>query len=172
MNFKVPFVNYPLQYHKLEKEIDAKIKDVLNRGDLILRSDVEEFEKNISSFLGVKYGVGVANCTDAMILSLTAAGVGQGDEIITVAHTFFATVEVIHRIGGKPILVDIKEEDFLMDVDKIEEVITPKTKAILPVHLNGRVCQIDRLLEIAKKHNLLIIEDAAQALGTEFHSQG
>jgi len=167
MNYKVPFVNYPLQYHNLEKEIDAAIKDVLKRGDLILRSDVEEFEKNIASFLGVRYAVGVNSCTDAMILSLKAAGIGQGDEVITVSHTFFATIEVIHHCGAAPILIDVRE-DFLMDMEKVESVITSKTKAILPVHLNGRCCEMDKLMEIARKHNLIVIEDAAQALGAEF----
>jgi len=167
MNYKVPFVNYPLQYHNLEKEIDAAIKDVLKRGDLILRSDVEEFEKNIASFLGVRYAVGVNSCTDAMILSLKAAGIGQGDEVITVSHTFFATIEVIHHCGAAPILIDVRE-DFLMDMEKVESAITSKTKAILPVHLNGRCCEMDKLMEIARKHNLIVIEDAAQALGAEF----
>ena len=165
--FKVPFVNYPLQYHNLEKEIDKAIKDVLERGDLILRGDVKELEKNIASFLRAKYAIGVNSCTDAMTLSLTAAGVGEGDEVITVAHTFFATIEVIFRVGAKPILVDVRE-DFLMDVAKVEKAITPKTKAIIPVHLNGRVCQMDRLMEIVKKHDLIVIEDAAQALGAKF----
>jgi len=167
VNYKVSFVNYKPQYKNLEKEIDKAIKKVLLRGDLILREDVEKFEKNIAKFLGVKYGVGVNSCTDAMILSLKAAGVGQGDEVITVSHTFFATIEVIHHCGAKPILTDIRD-DFLIDPDKIEEKITKKTKAILLVHLNGRVCEMDKIIKIAKKYNLTIIEDAAQALGAEF----
>ena len=167
MNYKVPFVNYPLQYRNLEKEIDEAIKDVLSRGDLILRKDVEEFEKNLAVFLGVKYAIGVNSCTDAMILSLTAAGIGLGDEVITVSHTFFATIEAIHHSGAKPILVDVGD-DFLMNVEELEKAITPKTKAIMPVHLNGRVCQMDKITDIAQKYNLLIIEDAAQALGAKF----
>jgi len=167
MNYKVPFVNYSLQYCNLKNEIDKAIQSVLERGDLILREDVKELEKNIASFLRAKYAIGVNSCTDAMTLSLTAAGVGVGDEVITVAHTFFATIEVIFRVGAKPILVDVRE-DFLMDVAKVEKAITPKTKAIIPVHLNGRVCQMDRLMEIVKKHDLIVIEDAAQALGAKF----
>jgi len=168
--FKVPFVNYPLQYHNLEKEIDAAIKSVLNRGDLILRKDVEEFEKNLSSFLELKYAIGVNSGTDALILSLKAAGIGPGDEVITVSHTFVASIASIIHVGAKPILIEVKE-DFTMDVDKIEEVITPKTKAILPVHLNGRVCDMEKLMEIARKHNLIVIEDAAQALGARFKNK-
>lgn len=164
---RVPFVNYPLQYKNLEKEIDSAIKDVLTRGDLILRSDVEDFEKNLASFLGVKYAVGVNSCTDAMILSLKAAGIGPGEEVITVSHTFFATIEAIHHCGAKPILADVRE-DFLIDPEKIESSISEKTKAILPVHLNGRVCQMDEIMDMAQKHNLVVIEDAAQALGAKF----
>jgi dTDP-4-amino-4,6-dideoxygalactose transaminase len=170
MNFKVPFVNYPLQYHNLGKEIDEVIKGVLNRGDLILRSDVEEFEKNIASFLGTKYAVGVNSCTDAMILSLKAAGIKEGDEVITVSHTFFATIEAIVHCGAKPILIDVGE-DFLMDMDKLKPAITSKTRAILPVHLNGRSCDMGRLMKIAKRHNLIVIEDTAQALGAKFEGK-
>jgi len=157
MSYKIPFVNYPLQYRNLEEEISKAIKDVLNRGDLILRKDVEEFEKNLASFLGVKYAVGVNSCTDAMILSLKAAGIKEEDEVITVSHTFFATIEAIVHCGAKPILIDVNE-DFLMDADKIEKAITPKTRAIMPVHLNGRVCGMDKIMEIAEKNNLIIIE--------------
>lgn len=167
MNHKVPFVNYPLAYHHLEKEIDAAIKDVLNRGDLILRKDVEEFEKKLADFLGVKQAVGVNSGTDALIFALRAAGIGPGDEVITVSHTFVASIAAVIQVGAKPILVDIRE-DFNMDIDKIEDLITDKTKAILPVHLNGRACQMDVLMEIAQKNNLVVIEDAAQALGAKF----
>lgn len=164
---KVPFVNYSLQYRNLREDLDSEIKRVLESGDLILRKDVEDFEKNLAEFVGTKYAIGVNSCSDALIFSLIAAGVKGGDEVITVSHTFFATIEAIHHVGAKPILVDIGE-DFLMDADKIEEKITEKTKAIIPVHLNGRVCQMDKIMEIAKKHNLKLIEDAAQALGARF----
>lgn len=167
---RVPFVNYRLQYKNLEKEIDYTVKNVLSRGDLILRKDVEDFEKNLASFLGVKYAIGVNSCTDAMILSLKAAGIGTGDEVITVSHTFFATIEVIYHCGAKPILIDVRE-DFLMNAEKIESVITEKTKAILPVHLNGRVCEMDKIMTIAQKYNLTVIEDAAQALGAKFNNK-
>jgi dTDP-4-amino-4,6-dideoxygalactose transaminase len=167
MNYRVPFVNYKVQYQNLKEEINKAIEDVLERGDLILRKDVEEFEKNLGSFLGIKYAVSVNSGTDALIFALRAAGIGLGDEVITVSHTFVASIASIIHVGAKPVLVDVKE-DFLMDVDKIEKVITKKTKAILPVHLNGRVCDMERLMKIAKKHHLIVIEDAAQALGASF----
>ena len=170
MDYKVPFVGYKLQYQNLKSEIDKTIQDVLWRGDLILRQDIEEFEKNLAHFLGVKYVVGVNSGTDALIFTLKAAGIGSGDEVITVSHTFVASIASIIHSGAKPILVDVKE-DFTMDVEKIEEVITPKTKAILPVYLNGRMCEMDKLMEIAKKYNLIVIEDAAQALGARFNGQ-
>jgi dTDP-4-amino-4,6-dideoxygalactose transaminase len=164
---KVPFVNYSLQYKNLEKEIDFVIKDVLTRGDLILREDVERFENKLAKFVGTKYAVGVNSCSDALTFSLIVAGIKQGDEVITVSHTFFATIEAIYNVRATPILVDVLE-DFLINPLKIEEKITPKTKAIMPVHLNGRVCQMDKIIEIAQKHNLAVIEDSAQALGAKF----
>ena len=167
MEYKVSFVNYKVQYRNLKEEMDKVIQTVLERGDLILRQDVEEFEKNLASLVGTKYAVGVNSGTDALILSLRAAGIGSGDEVITVSHTFAASIAVIVHAGATPVLVDVKE-DFTIDVDKIEAAITEKTKAILPVHLNGRVCEMDRIMEIAQKHNLIVIEDAAQALGAEF----
>lgn len=167
MNFKVPFVNVPEHYRLLRKEVLEVIDNVLSRGDLILRKDVEEFEQNLVSFVGVKYAVGLNSGTDALFLALKAAGIGPGDEVITIAHTFVASVAVIVNCGAKPILVDVGE-DFTMDVDKVEPLVNQKTKAIIPVHLNGRVCDMEKLMDLAKKHNIVIIEDAAQALGAKF----
>jgi len=167
MSYKVPFVDFPKHYQGLKGEIDAAIQEVLTRGDYILRSQVSQFENNMASFLGVKYGVGVNSCTDGMFLTLRAVGLGQGDEIITVAHTFIATVAVIVHSGATPILVDIGD-DFNMDVDHVEQAITPRTKAIIPVHLNGRCCNMEKLMKFAAKNNLTVIEDAAQALGATF----
>ena len=169
MAYKVPFVNYPLQYKALQKEIDAAIKRILETGELILRQDVADFEQNLASFLGVKYVQGTNSGTDALIFSLRAAGIGPGDEVMTVSHTFFATIEAIHHCGATPILVEAGE-DFTMDMDEVEIALTPKTKAIIPVHLNGRMCEMDRLLEIAHRQQLIIIEDAAQALGSQYRS--
>lgn len=167
MEYKVPFVDFPKQYRTYEKEIIAAIKDVLSKGDLILREEVRRFEHNIANFLGVRYAVGVNSCTDAMYFSLLAAGIKPGDEVITVAHTFVATVADIVHCGATPVLVDVGD-DHNMNVDLIEEAITSRTKAIMPVHLNGRVCDMGKLMKIVSEHNLLLIEDAAQALGATF----
>ena len=167
MEYKVPFVNYPEHYRRIWDEVMEAITEALSKGDLILRDQLKQFEENIASFVGVKHAVGVNSGTDALFLSLKAAGVGQGDEVITVSHTFVATVSVIVQCGAKPILVDIGE-DMNMDVDQVENAITPRTKAIIPVYLNGRMCDMEKLMEIAEEHDLLIIEDAAQALGAEF----
>jgi len=171
MTYKVPFVDYPLQYQRLEDELMALVKDVVfTRADFILRSDLERFENNIASFIGVKYAVGVASGTDALHLSLLAAGLGPGDEVITVAHTFVATVAAIIHCGATPILVDV-DDDFNMNVDQVESAISPRSRAIIPVYLNGRVCDMKKLMVIASRHNLLVIEDAAQALGASFDGQ-
>jgi len=167
--YKVPFVNYSLQYKKLKTEIDRAIKDVLARGDLILRSDVEEFEKTLADFVGVKYAAGLNSGTDALFLSLKAAGIGEGDEVITVSHTFVASIAAIVQCGAKPVLVDV-DEDFVMKMDEVERVITERTRAIIPVHLNGHMCDMEKLMAIAKKHNLIVIEDAAQAIGAKFNN--
>ncbi len=168
MAYKVPFVDYPLQYQRLEDEIMVLLKDVLfTRADLILRGDLRQFENNLARYLGAKHAVGVKSGTDAMRLSLAAAGIGQGDEVITVAHTFVATVAVIVNCGANPVLVDVGE-DFNMNVDQLERAISPRTRAIIPVHLNGRICDMERLMSIASRHNLLVIEDAAQSLGATF----
>lgn len=166
MPYKVPFVNIPLQYKNLKEEILGVFDDVLSRGDLILRRDVEEFEKSIADYVGVKHAIGLNSGTDALFLPLKILGIGQGDEVITVSHTFVASISVIYQCGAKPVLVDVKK-DFTIDEEELEEAITEKTKAIIPVHLNGRVCQMDRIMEIAEKNNLYVIEDAAQALGAK-----
>lgn len=170
MEYKVRFVGYKQQYKEIGNEIMDAVKRVMENGDFILRKDLEDFEKNIASFIGTKYAVGVNSGTDALYLSLIAAGIKPGDEVITVAHTFLATVGAIVNCRATPILIDVRD-DFNIDVDQIENVITPKTKAILPVHLNGHLCEMDRIMEIAEKHDLLVIEDAAQALGAKFNDK-
>jgi dTDP-4-amino-4,6-dideoxygalactose transaminase len=167
MPYRVPFVNYPEHYRRIWDEVFGAITEVLSGGDLILRDQLRRFEENVASFVGVKYAVGLNSGTDALYLSLKAAGLGPGDEVITVAHTFVATVAVIHHCGATPILVDV-DEDYNMDVGQVEKAISPRTKAIMPVHLNGRLCNMEKLMKIATKHNLVVIEDAAQALGASF----
>lgn len=170
MAYKVPFVDFPTQYRHLENELLAVIKDVMAKGDFILRDQVRQFEDNIASFVDVRYAIGVNSGTDAMYLSLRAAGVGSGDEVITVAHTYVATIAVIIHCGARPVLVDVGE-DFNMDMDQLEKAVSSRTKAILPVHLNGRLCNMERLMDIASRHKLMVIEDAAQALGATFNGK-
>lgn len=167
MGYKVPFIDPRTHYLKLKPEIDAAIGDCLSKGDLIYRQQLGNFEKNLASFVGVQYAVGVNSGYHALHFSLLAAGIGPGDELITVAHTFVATVSAIIHCGAKPVLVDVSE-DYNIDPDHVEQAITPKTKAILPVHLNGRVCEMDRIMAIADKYGLVVIEDAAQTLGAQF----
>jgi len=170
MPYKVPFVNYPLQYSNLKKEIDDKIQSLLSKGDLYLREDCIKFERDFATFIGSKFGIGTNSGTDALIFSQYAAGIGKGDEVITVGHTYVATIASIVHNHAAPILIDVGE-DYNMNVDLLEEAITPRTKAVIPVHLNGRCCDMDGIMRIAKKHGLLVIEDAAQAVGAKFNGR-
>lgn len=167
MTYKVRFVNYPRQYQQLKNEFNRVYEEIMSGGDFILRKHLEEFEKRIADYVGTKHAIGVNTGTDALYLSCQALGFGPGDEVITVAHTFVATVGAIAQCHATPILTDIRE-DFNMDIDKIEPLITPQTKGIIPVHLNGHACEMDRVMALAKKYRLKVIEDAAQALGAEF----
>lgn len=170
MKYKVRFVNPQKQYKDHKKELVKTFDNVLSRGDLIMRRDLEEFEKKFAKFVGTKYAVGVNSGTDALSLSMEAAGIGPDDEVITVGHTFMASISAIYHQGAKAVLVDVGG-DFNIDPKLIEDAITPKTKAIEPVHLNGRVCDMDKIMAIAKKHNLMVIEDAAQGLGAKFKTK-
>ncbi len=169
MTWKVPFVDPTLHYARLKREVDEAILGCLSRGDLINRRELQEFEAHLASFVGTQYAVGVNSGYHALHFSLLAAGIGPGDEVITVAHTFVATVSAIVHAGAKPVLIDVRE-DYNMDPDQIEPAITPRTKALLPVHLNGRVCEMDRIMPLADKYRLAVIEDACQSLGA--HYQG
>jgi len=168
--YRVPFVDPRKHYRNLKSEIDFAITDTLARGDLVLRQQLRDFEKNLADFVGVKYAVGVNSCYHALHFALLAAGVGPGDEVITVGHTFVATVSAIVHAGAKPVLVDVGE-DYNMDPEQLEGAITARTRAVIPVHLNGRVCRMDRIMAVARKNNLAVIEDAAQALGATFCGQ-
>jgi len=167
---KVRFVNYPRQYQTLKPEFDGVFEEVMAGGDFILRRHLEDFEKNIAAYVGTKHAIGVNTGTDALYLSAHALGFGPGDEVITVAHTFVATVGAIVQCGARPVLVDIKD-DFNIDVDRIKKAITKKTRGIIPVHLNGHACQMDRIMELAARHDLKVIEDAAQALGATYQQR-
>ena len=170
MVYKVPFANPIQQYKDHRKEFLKTVDDVFSRGDLIMRKDLEDFEKKIAKFVGTKYAVGVNSGTDALSLSMEASGIKEGDEVIVPAHTFMSSISAVYHQGAKAVLVDVGK-DFNINPDEIEKAITPKTKAIEPVHLNGRICDMDKITAIAEKHNLIIIEDAAQALGAKFKTK-
>lgn len=167
MEWKVRYIDYPKQFRKLEDELMPSIRTVLANGDLILRKHTRDFEEHLAEFVGTGYAVGLNSGTDALELALYAAGIGPGDEVITVSHTFVATASSIYHVGAKPVLVDIGD-DHNMNVGLVEEAITERTKAIIPVHLNGRVCSMRKLMAIAEAHNLVVIEDACQSLGGSF----
>jgi dTDP-4-amino-4,6-dideoxygalactose transaminase len=170
LSYRVPFVDPREHYRRLKSEIDTAITDTLSRGDLVLRQQLRDFERNLAEFVGVKYAVGVNSCYHALHFSLLAAGIGTGDEVVTVGHTFVATVSAIVHTGAKPILIDVGA-DYNLDPDKLDAAITPRTRAIIAVHLNGRVCEMDRIEAVAKAHGLSIIEDAAQALGADYRGK-
>lgn len=156
------------QYKKIKPEIDAAIHSVLDSGHFILGKAVSDFESNIAKYLGVKHAIGCASGTDALQVALMALNIGPGDEVITTSFTFVATVETIALLGAKPVYVDIEPDTFNIDPTKIEAAITKNTKAIIPVHLYGHSADMDPIMKIAKKHNLKIIEDTAQAMGAEY----
>jgi dTDP-4-amino-4,6-dideoxygalactose transaminase len=160
---KISFVDLSYQHSPLENDIEIAINSVVNRGDFILGKAVTEFEKAFSLASGVNYGVGVSSGTEAIALGLQSCGIGQNDEVIVPSNTFIATIIGILKTGAKPILVDCALETALIDLSKINKVITAKTKAILPVHLYGQMVSPNELLNLAQEHNLLIFEDAAQA---------
>ncbi|MFQ5850693.1 MAG: DegT/DnrJ/EryC1/StrS family aminotransferase [Candidatus Binatia bacterium] len=170
MGYRVPFVDPRTHYARLKSEIDSAITECLANGDLIYRQQLRDFEEQFAAFVGVRHAVGVNSGYHALQFALLAAGVGREDEVITVAHTFVATVSAIIHCGAKPVLVDVRE-DYNIDSDDVERAITPRTKAILPVHLNGRVCKIDRIMKIAARHGLVVIEDAAQAAGASYQGK-
>ncbi len=165
---KIPLVDTVVQYRMLQNQMDAKLKEVLESGQFILGPFVEEFEKKMASTLGVPHAVGVASCTDALILSLLALGIGAGDEVITTSYSFFATAEAILRVGARPVFVDIDPHSYTLDAKQIASKITPKTKAILPVHLFGQPASMKEIGDIASLHHLKMVEDVAQALGARY----
>lgn len=165
MDYKVPFVNSAKNYQLIKDEIDAAYFDVMSKGDLIDRSHLKSFEENLAKFVGTRYAVGLNSGYDSLHISLRAAGIGPGDEVIVPAHTFVATCSAVVNAGATPVLVDVAK-DFNIDVNKIEEAITSKTRAIIPVHLNGFMADMPRVMEIAEKNDLVVVEDACQSLGS------
>jgi dTDP-4-amino-4,6-dideoxygalactose transaminase len=163
----VPFFNYPHVYRQYKSLIKPKLLSILDKGSYILQKELKRFENNLAKFLNSKYAIGVADGTNAIILALRAAGMKKGDEAIISSHTYIATASAIHDCGGIPVVVDCKD-DLMIDERKIEKAITKKTKFIIPTQLNGRVCKMDKILNIAKKNKLTVIEDGAQSIGAKF----
>jgi dTDP-4-amino-4,6-dideoxygalactose transaminase len=166
----IPFFNYPALFASDEEVLMDVMRDVCTRGAYILQRDCVEFEQSIAQFMGAKHVMGVANGTDALIIALRAAGIKSGDEVIVPSHTYIASAASIHLSGGVPVLAECGP-DHMLDPRDIETRITSRTRAIMPVQLNGRTCDMDALAAIAAKHGLLIIEDAAQALGSKFRGK-
>lgn len=167
----IPLVDLQAQYRQIEGEIRAAIEKVLDSSQYVLGDEVQRFEDEFASYTGAKFGVAVNSGTSALHLALLASGIGPGDEVITVPSTFVATTAAIVYTGAKPVLVDVSEETLTLDTGQLETAITAKTKAILPVHLYGHPANMHLILELARKHNLKVIEDAAQAHGAEHHGQ-
>ena len=165
---RIPLVDLKAQYLSIKGEIDAAIADVIDHTIFVGGEQVRRFEEEFAAFCGVKHAVGVGNGTDALELALLACGIGVGDEVITVAHTFAATVEAIVFRGARPVLVDIDARTYNIDVSKIEACITERTKAIMPVHLYGQPADMDPILDLARQYGLMVIEDAAQAHGAKY----
>jgi UDP-2-acetamido-2-deoxy-ribo-hexuluronate aminotransferase len=161
------YLDLKRQYHDIKEDIDKAIKRVLDKGVFIGGQEIDSFEKEIAEYSGRRFGVGVNSGTDALFLSLKALGISKGDEVITTPFTFIATAEAVVNLRAKPVFVDINTETFNIDESKIEEKITERTKAIMPVHLFGQMANMEKIMGIAKKHNLKVVEDAAQAIGAE-----
>ena len=171
MDNKITVWAYLKEYEETKDEILKAVTDVFESGTLILGQKGKDFERAYSDFIGTKFGVGCDNGTNAIWLALKALGIKEGDEIITVSNTAIPTVSAIVTAGATPVFVDINPETYLMDVTKLEVAITPRTKAILPVHLFGQCVDMGPLLAIAKKHNLLVMEDCAQGQGAEYQGK-
>ncbi len=169
---KVPFFDWAGFFGERKDEFARIMIDTASRGGFILQKDVEEFENNLAEFIGVKHVIGVADGTNAILLGLRASGLQPGDEIIVPSHSFIAAIQSIHFAGGIPVPVELAEHDWLVDPAAIEAAITPRTRAIMPVHVNGRVCQMDKIMEIAQRHGLAVFEDSAQAAGAKLNNIG
>ena len=164
----IPYLDLKAQYHSIKSEIDVAVTAVLESGQFVLGPEVGAFEEEFAAYCHASFAVGVNTGTSALHLALVAAGVGPGDEVITVPATFVATVAAIGYTGAKAVLVDVDPKTHTMDPAKVGQAVTKNTKAIIPVHLYGQPADMDPILEIAKKKNIIVIEDAAQAHGAEY----
>lgn len=164
---KVPFVDLKAQYTSIKNEIDNAISTVIDETSFIGGKHVEQFEKNFANLYGVKHCISLANGTDSLYISMKMLGIGEGDEVITTAYSWISSSETISQTGAKPVFVDI-DEYFTLDADLLEEKITSKTKAIIPVHIHGQMCDLEKIMTIASKYNIPVIEDCAQSHFSEF----
>ncbi|NME84160.1 DegT/DnrJ/EryC1/StrS family aminotransferase [Clostridium sp. SM-530-WT-3G] len=164
----IPLIDLKAQYKSISEDLDRVTKEVLSSAGYIMGKNVTEFEKEFAEYVGVKHAISVGNGTDALVIALKSLGIGAGDEVITTPFTFFATAETISAVGATPVFVDVEKDTFNIDPSKIEEKITEKTKAIVPVHIFGQSAKMDEINAIAKKHNLKVIEDACQAIGGKY----
>jgi dTDP-4-amino-4,6-dideoxygalactose transaminase len=165
---KVPFLDLKTQYHSIKNEVDRKLVEVCENTAFSMGPFVEEFEKKFAEYLGVKHFVATSTGTSALHSALLAFGIGNGDEVLVPVNTFTATAEAVVMVGAKPVFVDNDPLTYNMDISKIEQLITHKTRAIIPVHLYGQPIDMEKIVEIASKHNLIVIEDCAQAHGAKF----
>lgn len=165
---EVPFVDLKAQHAALAGEIEPRLHEIMANAQFILGPDVARFEEEFAAYCGAAYAVGLDNGTSALELALRAFGVGPGDEVVTVANSFIVSASVVSFVGATPILVDCGADDYLIDVDAIERAITPRTKAIIPVHLYGQVADMARIMALAERHGLFVLEDACQAHGATY----
>ena len=165
---KIPLIDLKRQYANIKKEAEKAVLEVLANAQYIMGENVKAFEQEFAEYIGVKHAISVANGTDSLVISLEALGIGPGDEVITTPFTFFATAESISAVGATPVFLDVRKDTFNIDENQIEAKINSKTRAIMPVHIFGQPCEMDRINEIATKHNLYVIEDACQAVSAEY----
>lgn len=168
---QIPLLDLKKQYEIIKHKIEPEVSKVMGSAQYIMGDNVESFESQIAEYLGCRFALTCANGTDALILALHALGIGSGDEVITTPFTFFATAEAISRVGAIPVFVDVFPDTYNINPSKIEEKVTGKTKAIMPVHLFGLPVQMDEIMEIAKNHDLFVIEDACQAMGASYRGK-
>ncbi len=167
LTMQIPFVDLKAQYATVREEVQAAMLAVLDGMDLVLGPNLRAFESEFAAYCGAAHAIGVAQGTDALTLALRACGIGPGDEVITVSHTFIATAEAITQLGATPVFVDIDPATYTLDPSKLEAAIGPRTRAIVPVHLYGQMADMDAIMPIARSHGLAVIEDACQAHGAE-----
>lgn len=166
---KIPVLDLKPQYEALKPEIQAAINAVLESGQFIMGAEVKQFEQQVAAYLNVKHAIGVNSGTDALVIGLRAMEIGEGDEVITTPFSFFATAESISNVGAKPVFVDVDLNTFNLDPKAIKAQITPRTKAIMPVHLYGNPAAMGQILDIAQEHGLKVIEDCAQSFGAKYY---